>query len=81
MPSITRRSAPQPDRRSAVEARVLDATQRLDPVLASRVIVIGGDRAMADHDMTNDDTSSDAAFARELASIWWYGAYQRRPEQ
>lgn len=51
----------------------------VDPVLASRVIVVGGDRAMADHVMTNDDTSSDAAFARELASIWWYGAYQRRP--
>jgi hypothetical protein len=25
------------------------------------------------------DQSTDAAFALELASIWWYGAYNRRP--
>jgi hypothetical protein len=29
MPSITRRSAPQADRRSEIETRVLDATHRL----------------------------------------------------
>jgi AcrR family transcriptional regulator len=50
----------------------------VDRTHASRVIVVGGERALADHvAISGDDTSGDAAFARELALIWWYGAYQR----
>jgi hypothetical protein len=50
----------------------------VDRTHASRVIVVGGERAIADHvAVSGDDTGGDAAFARELALIWWYGAYQR----
>ncbi|WUH95277.1 TetR family transcriptional regulator [Streptomyces sp. NBC_00433] len=48
----------------------------LDPVSASRIIVWGGAQAMAHH-IRVDDGSGDAAFAQELARIWWYGAYRR----
>ncbi|MEU3183733.1 TetR/AcrR family transcriptional regulator [Streptomyces sp. NPDC006923] len=51
----------------------------LDPVAASRVIVWGGEQAIAHH-IGVDDGSGDAAFARELARIWWYGAYSRPAE-
>jgi AcrR family transcriptional regulator len=49
---------------------------RIDPVSATRVIVIGGEQAIADHVLTADP-SRDDAFARELAEIWWYGVYRR----
>ncbi|GAA4592268.1 hypothetical protein GCM10023194_53610 [Planotetraspora phitsanulokensis] len=48
----------------------------LDPVSATRVIVMGGERALVDH-VTAGDPGSDAAFARELALTWWYGVYRR----
>ncbi|MFC4587656.1 TetR/AcrR family transcriptional regulator [Sphaerisporangium corydalis] len=48
----------------------------LDAVAASRVIVWGGAQAMAHH-INVDDGSGDAALARELGHIWWYGAYRR----
>ncbi|MFJ2651983.1 TetR/AcrR family transcriptional regulator [Streptomyces sp. NPDC087420] len=48
----------------------------LDAVAASRVIVWGGAQAMARH-ISVDDGSGDAALARELGRIWWYGAYRR----
>lgn len=48
----------------------------LDLVSASRVIVVGGERAILDQ-ITVGDAGHDAAFARELALIWWYGAYRR----
>ncbi|MFJ2645281.1 TetR/AcrR family transcriptional regulator [Streptomyces sp. NPDC087420] len=48
----------------------------LDAVTASRVIVWGGAQAIARH-ISVDDGSGDAALARELGSIWWYGAYRR----
>ncbi|GAA5195892.1 hypothetical protein GCM10023322_63620 [Rugosimonospora acidiphila] len=48
----------------------------VDLVGATRVIVIGGERAIFDQ-ATAGDPSGDAAFARELALIWWYGAYRR----
>ncbi|MFI6265587.1 TetR/AcrR family transcriptional regulator [Micromonospora sp. NPDC051006] len=51
----------------------------LDLVNASRVIVVGGERAILDH-VTVADPSDDAAFARELALIWWYGAYRRQAD-
>ncbi|MFE2540518.1 TetR/AcrR family transcriptional regulator [Actinacidiphila glaucinigra] len=54
-------------------------TTDLDAVSASRIIVWGGAQAIAHH-IQVDDGSRDAAFARELARIWWYGAY-RRPTQ
>jgi hypothetical protein len=50
----------------------------VDLVNATRVIVMGGERAIFDQ-VTTADPSTDAAFASELAMVWWYGAY-RRPE-
>ncbi|MER7586722.1 TetR/AcrR family transcriptional regulator [Micromonospora sp. NPDC127501] len=50
----------------------------LDVVIASRLIVVGGDRFLADHvSTTSADPETDAAAARELAATWWYGAYRR----
>jgi hypothetical protein len=40
------------------------------------VIVVGGERAIFDH-VTEGDPRDDAAFACELARIWWFGAYRR----
>jgi AcrR family transcriptional regulator len=54
-------------------------TADLDPVCASRIIVWGGAQAIAHH-IRVDDGTGDAAFARELARIWWYGAYRRPTE-
>ncbi|WP_187285811.1 MULTISPECIES: TetR/AcrR family transcriptional regulator [unclassified Streptomyces] len=55
----------------------------VDAVAASRIIVWGGAQAIAHH-IQVDDGGGDAAFARELALIWWHGAYRRptgaRPE-
>ena len=48
----------------------------VDLVSAVRVIVIGGERAIFDHTVAADP-AEDAAFARELARIWWYGVYRR----
>ncbi|MEV6285022.1 TetR/AcrR family transcriptional regulator [Kribbella sp. NPDC051770] len=48
----------------------------LDATAASRVIVWGGGAAIARH-IEVDDGSGDEVFARELGSIWWYGAYRR----
>jgi AcrR family transcriptional regulator len=50
----------------------------LDPTTASRVIVWGGEQAILQH-IRVDKGTGDKALARELARIWWYGAY-RRPE-
>jgi AcrR family transcriptional regulator len=50
----------------------------VDPTAASRVIVWGGEQAILQH-IKVDNGSGDKALARELARIWWYGAY-RRPE-
>ncbi|PWI15784.1 TetR/AcrR family transcriptional regulator [Streptomyces sp. Act143] len=50
----------------------------VDVVAASRVIVWGGAQAIAHH-IAVDDGSGDAALARELARIWWHGAYRRPP--
>ncbi|MET7667753.1 TetR/AcrR family transcriptional regulator [Micromonospora luteifusca] len=50
----------------------------LDAETASRLIVYGGDRFIADHVRTTSaDPDADATAARELASTWWYGAYRR----
>ncbi|MEU4098375.1 TetR/AcrR family transcriptional regulator [Streptomyces sp. NPDC026673] len=51
-------------------------TADLDAVAASRIIAWGGAQAIAHH-IQVDDGSRDAVFARELARIWWYGAYRR----
>ncbi len=48
----------------------------LDTVAASRIIVWGGSQAITQH-IQVDDGSGDAALARELARIWWHGAYRR----
>ncbi|MEW2426724.1 TetR/AcrR family transcriptional regulator [Micromonospora sp. NPDC047644] len=69
-------------------ARTVDALQieqqagrtpaDLDVTTASRLIVLGGDRFLADHvSTTSADPETDAAAARELAATWWYGAYRR----
>ncbi|WP_052488448.1 TetR/AcrR family transcriptional regulator [Streptomyces sp. 150FB] len=51
----------------------------LDPTAASRIIVWGGEQAIAHH-IRVDDGSGDAALARELSLIWWHGAYRRGTE-
>jgi AcrR family transcriptional regulator len=48
----------------------------VDLVSAARVIVVGGERAIFDH-ITTAAPADDAAFARELAQVWWYGVYRR----
>ncbi|HSZ40476.1 MAG TPA: helix-turn-helix domain-containing protein [Trebonia sp.] len=48
----------------------------VDLIAASRVIVIGGERAIFDH-IAAADPAEDASFARELALTWWYGVYRR----
>ncbi|MFJ3672459.1 TetR/AcrR family transcriptional regulator [Streptomyces sp. NPDC090106] len=48
----------------------------VDAVAASRVIVWGGAQAIAHH-IAVDDGGGDAALARELALIWWHGAFRR----
>jgi AcrR family transcriptional regulator len=50
----------------------------IDPVATSRVVVWGGEQAIAHH-MSTDDGSGDAAFAAQMAALWWYGAYHRLP--
>lgn len=58
------------------EQRASRAPADLDPVIASRLIVVGGERFVADH-VTSDDGSGDEKAARELAATWWYGVYRR----
>ncbi|MFC0546111.1 TetR/AcrR family transcriptional regulator [Kutzneria chonburiensis] len=48
----------------------------VDVVNATRVIVMGGEKAIVDHVLAGDP-DQDEAFARELALIWWHGAYRR----
>ncbi len=52
------------------------AATDLDVVAASRIIVWGGSQAIARH-IQVDDGAGDTAMARELARIWWHGAYRR----
>jgi AcrR family transcriptional regulator len=52
----------------------------LDPSAAGKVVVWGGEQAIAHH-VGTDDGSGDTAFARELATIWWYGVYCRQPRE
>ncbi|MEH0931066.1 TetR/AcrR family transcriptional regulator [Micromonospora sp. CPCC 205558] len=50
----------------------------VEVTMASRLVVIGGDRFLADHvSTTSADPENDAAAARELAQTWWYGVYRR----
>ncbi|MER7930607.1 TetR/AcrR family transcriptional regulator [Streptomyces sp. NPDC096057] len=48
----------------------------VDATAAGRVIVWGGSQAIAHH-IAVDDGSGDVDFARELAQIWWHGAFRR----
>jgi AcrR family transcriptional regulator len=52
----------------------------LDPVSATRLIVMGGEQALADH-VASEAPAADAALARELALTWWYGIYRRPMSQ
>ncbi|MGC4877631.1 TetR/AcrR family transcriptional regulator [Micromonospora sp. DT43] len=61
-----------------IEQRAGRTPADLDVVAASRLIVVGGDRFLADHvSTTSPDPAADAAAARELAATWWYGVYRR----
>ena len=51
----------------------------IEPAAASLIVVVGGYQAIVRH-IATDPGSGDAAFARQLAEIWWYGVYRRRPE-
>jgi len=48
----------------------------LDPGVAARIVVDGGMRIIADH-VVNGAAGDDGRVARELALIWWHGAYRR----
>jgi len=48
----------------------------VDAALATRLIVVGGEAALADQVATGDP-ATDEAFAEELAATWWYGVYRR----
>lgn len=48
----------------------------VDLASATRVIVVGGERAILDH-VSAADPAEDITFARELALTWWYGVYRR----
>jgi hypothetical protein len=48
----------------------------LDPVAATRVIVVGGAQAIVQH-VTDVDGTGDEAFTRELALIVWHGVFRR----
>lgn len=50
----------------------------IDPVATSRIVVFGGEQAIVHH-IATDPGSGDAAFARQLAEVWWYGVYRRLP--
>lgn len=68
-------------RQTLVDQQAVDATpSSLKATPASRVIVWGGAAAIARH-IEVDDGSGDEDFARELGSIWWYGAYRRPTPQ
>ncbi|MDX3353744.1 TetR/AcrR family transcriptional regulator [Streptomyces sp. ME01-24h] len=62
------------------EQAASSTTADVDAVSASRIIAWGGAQAIAHH-IQVDDGSRDAVFARELAQIWWYGAYRRPAAQ
>ncbi|MDG4787414.1 TetR/AcrR family transcriptional regulator [Micromonospora sp. WMMD1102] len=64
----------------AEEQRAGRAPADVDVPSAGRVIVAGGQAAIVDHVTSSGaGPDGDAAFARELASIWWYGVYRRPP--
>jgi hypothetical protein len=48
----------------------------VDAIAASRLIILGGDRAFFD-DVTSRDPGDDGALARELALTRWRGIYRR----
>ncbi|MEV6377569.1 TetR/AcrR family transcriptional regulator [Micromonospora musae] len=58
------------------EKRAGRVPAEVDIAAASRLIVLGGERFLADH-VATDDGSGDEAAARELAETWWYGVYRR----
>jgi AcrR family transcriptional regulator len=51
----------------------------IEPAAASMIVVVGGYQAIVRH-IAADPGSGDAAFARQLAEIWWYGVYRRTPD-
>jgi hypothetical protein len=53
-----------------------DTPQAVNSWAASRIIVWGSMEVIAHH-IAIDDGSGDAALARELGEMWWYGTYRR----
>jgi hypothetical protein len=49
----------------------------IDPELAARIIVQGGNQVIAQQ--MSGSERDDAAVARELAAGYWYGVYRRSP--
>jgi TetR/AcrR family transcriptional regulator, ethionamide resistance regulator len=64
--------------RLADEQRAGHAPAGMDPGLAARVMIWGGEHAIATYVIgTADDEEMDAAMARELAASHWFGTYRR----
>jgi AcrR family transcriptional regulator len=51
----------------------------IEPAAMSRIVIFGGEQAIVHH-IATDPGSGDAAFARQLAEVWWYGAFRRPPD-
>ncbi|WP_411093568.1 TetR/AcrR family transcriptional regulator [Streptomyces sp. 049-1] len=63
--------------RALLKGQALGTTASdLDAVSVSRIIAWGGAQAIAHH-IRVADVSRDAVFARDLALVWWHGAYRR----
>jgi AcrR family transcriptional regulator len=67
------------DRLLRIEQNAGRTPADLDVPSATEIIVLGGERAIVNHVNTRD-AATDAAFATELARIWWHGVYRRTPE-
>lgn len=73
----------------AFEARTVEDLMRcqaagltdpsIEPGAMSRIVVFGGEQAIAHH-IATDPGTGDAAFARQLAEVWWYGVFRRLPD-
>ncbi|MFC3572085.1 TetR/AcrR family transcriptional regulator [Streptomyces yaanensis] len=58
------------------EQRAGRTPRDIDPRLAAKAIVKGGDQVITQQ-ISGSDGSDDAAVAEELARVYWYGVYRR----
>jgi AcrR family transcriptional regulator len=64
--------------RLADEQRAGRTTSGLDPMMAARLMISGGEYAIATYvTSTADDEETDTRMARELAAAHWFGTYRR----